>query len=154
MANHRRRTSSSSRPTRKTEINMIPFLDVLLTLLLIFMIATPTVNSSIDVQVPKSSVAKVAEQANEKDILVVEVHTGGTFTLLFNLDKYTDLDQNQLQAQLNRLLANKKSEDLIVQVAADKSATYSYVVNALSILKEYGIIDVGLITAPGNTPND
>ncbi|MFC6276758.1 biopolymer transporter ExbD [Psittacicella hinzii] len=145
-----RRRSAGLRPSRKTEINMIPFLDVLLTMLLIFMIATPTVNSSIDVSVPQSSVAKVSEQVADKDILVVEVHSDATFTLLFNTDKYTDLDQGQLQAQINRVLQGKKPENLIVQIAADKASTYSSVVNALTLLKQYGIVDVGLITAPAS----
>ncbi|RIY34948.1 biopolymer transporter ExbD [Psittacicella gerlachiana] len=151
MANYRRR--SGVRPGRKTEINMIPFLDVLLTLLLIFMIAAPAVNSSIDVTVPNSSVAKATTQAAEKDIVVVEVHGADSYTLLFNAQKYTALDQNTLQAQLNQVLQGKDLKNLIVQVAADKGAMYDNVVQALTILKAYGIVDVGLITNPSSSSN-
>lgn len=132
--------------TRKTEINMVPFLDVLLTVLLIFMIATPAVNRSIDVNVPHSAASSVTEESQEKDILVVEVHSDATFTLLFNVDKYTDLDANQLKLQMNRLLENVQADNLIVQVAADRTALYNNVVDAITLIKQYGIQDVGLIT--------
>ncbi|RIY34561.1 hypothetical protein CKF54_00100 [Psittacicella hinzii] len=146
MANNRRR--AGVRPGRKTEINMIPFLDVLLTLLLIFMIAAPAVNSSIDVTVPNSKVAKATPQNTQKDIVVVEVHADNSFTLLFNSEKYTSLDRGALQGELNRVLAGKTAPNLIVQVAADKGAIYDNVVQALTILKAYGLVDVGLITNP------
>ncbi|RIY33559.1 hypothetical protein CJP74_01460 [Psittacicella melopsittaci] len=148
MANYRRR--NGLRPGRKTEINMIPFLDVLLTLLLIFMIAAPAVNNSIDVTVPNSSVAKATTQTAEKDIVVIEVHGDDSYTLLFNNEKFTALDQNNLQTRLNSTLEGKDLKNLIVQVAADKGAVYDNVVKALTILKAYGIVDVGLITNPEN----
>lgn len=132
--------------TRKTEINMVPFLDVLLTVLLIFMIATPAVNLSIDVNVPRSSVAAATEDQKEKDILVIEVHSDSTYTLLYNIDKYTNLSQSDLTAQMNKLLEGKDIKEFVVQVAADQAALYNSVVNALTLLKQYGIVDIGLIT--------
>lgn len=135
---------------RKTEINMIPFLDVLLTMLLIFMIATPAVNRAIDVQLPPAEVSKVTEDPQEKDIVVVEVHTDDSYTIFYNLEKYADLREDLAVKQLDRIFTeiveNNRIKDTIVQVAADENAPYRSVVKAIDILKKYSVIDVGLIT--------
>lgn len=157
MASQKRRGGGGGMG-RKTEINMIPFLDVLLTLLLIFMVATPAVNRSVDVNVPNSAVSKATDTVQQKDILVVEAHSDGTFTILYNLEKYTDLSQQQFINQINRIVqarkaANQTNKDLIVQLAADKQAIYDNVIGALTILKQYGFVDVGLITKGGTSDN-
>lgn len=147
------RRNSRSGPGRKNEINMIPFLDVLLTLLIVFMVATPVVNRSIEVNIPESAVGKVTDNIDAKDLMVVEVHFNHSYSLYFNTDKYTGLTQQQLTNQINEILETGGKEggkvdpaNLVIQVAADKRTEYQSVVAALTLLKQYGFVDVGLIT--------
>lgn len=154
MVHYNRRMRRASGSGRKNEINMIPFLDVLLTLLIVFMVATPVVNRSVDVSVPDSAIGKTTSDIDSKTIIVVEVHHDASYTLYFNTEKYTNLTEQQLINQLNSIITNGgedggklEFDNMIVQVAADKTVQYQTVVSALSMLKKYGFNDVGLITS-------
>jgi biopolymer transport protein TolR len=115
------------------EINITPFTDVILVLLIIFMIATPFIyQSSTKVQLPKAS----ASQETSQDVVVVINARGEVFID----DAKVGLDS--LKYKLSRKVREKPGLSVIVN--GDKNARYDFVIGVLDILNQLGIKNAGL----------
>ena len=115
------------------EINITPFTDVILVLLIIFMIATPFIyQSSTKVQLPKASTS----QETSKDAIVVINARGEVFID----DAKVDLDS--LKLKLSRKVREKPGLSVIVN--GDKNVRYDSVIGVLDILNQLGIKNAGL----------
>ena len=121
------------------EINVVPYIDVMLVLLVIFMITAPLLTQGIKVELPKARAEPVV--ANERDTLVVTVDRKGQ---LFLDDRAIGADA--LRDKATRIL--RAQPDISVLVRGDRAAVYDHVVRAMVILKEAGAPNVGLVTAP------
>ena len=132
--------------TKKTfgslsEVNVIPLVDIVFTLLIIFMILAPMIHKGIEVQVPESAVGEtVADQ--ERHIVSIN-HEG---QIWFD-------DQEVPPEELQMKLQAFSGEDTIY-VQADKNVPYGDVVTVISEIKESGIRNVGLVTSPRPAQND
>jgi biopolymer transport protein TolR len=115
------------------EINITPFTDVILVLLIIFMIATPFIyQSSTKVQLPKASTS----QETSKDVIVVINARGEVF-----IDD-AKVDLNFLKLKLSRKVREKPGLSVIVN--GDKNVRYDSVIGVLDILNQLGIKNAGL----------
>ena len=115
------------------EINITPFTDVILVLLIIFMIATPFIyQSSTKVQLPKASTS----QETSKDVILVINARGEVFID----DAKVDLDS--LKLKLSRKVREKPGLSVIVN--GDKNVRYDFVIGVLDILNQLGIKNAGL----------
>jgi biopolymer transport protein ExbD len=111
-----------------SEINITPFTDVVLVLLVIFMITTPLlVQTGIQVKLPKVAQAETDESEN----ITVMINSSGE---IFLNGKKTDPEN--LKSNLTAQLANKPDQTVIVK--ADKEAKYDFVVNVIDIAKQSG----------------
>lgn len=129
------------------DINVVPFIDVMLVLLVIFMITAPLLTQGVKVNLPKTSAKAITDQ--KKDPLIVTVDSAGNY--YFNLSEkpsqaipaqtLTHLIQTQLGAQ-------QDSEQRQVLVRGDKNANYGKVMEAMVLLQQAGAKSVGLITEP------
>lgn len=125
----------------KAEINVVPYIDVMLVLLIIFMVTAPLLNLGVDIDLPKST-AKSIEQ--KKEPIVVVVSTDGTYSL-----KMQDLPQQKVDAAvLTRKVSAfvKSNPDVAVFVAGDRSASYDTVYQAMVLLQQAGVERVGLMS--------
>lgn len=126
----RRKTS-----TLLTEINVTPFVDVMLVLLVIFMVTTPLMQSGINVSLPK-------EDAGSLDIRQENVVTvRGDGAVFFN-DKRVTLDE--LEDKLRSLAAAAPSADVFLR--ADKELSYGAVVSVMGVMKRAGVERLGMVT--------
>jgi biopolymer transport protein TolR len=126
----------------KSEINVVPYIDVMLVLLIIFMVTAPLLTLSFEVDLP-SSQAKALE--SKQDPVIVSVRLDGQLSLkLPEAKEPTPMDPGQLQAQLGALAAQDKN--LRVIVAADKAVAYERVVAAMDVIKRANVEKVGLAT--------
>ncbi|PTT65029.1 protein TolR [Stenotrophomonas sp. HMWF003] len=126
----------------KSEINVVPYIDVMLVLLIIFMVTAPLLTLSFEVDLP-SSQAKALE--SKQDPVIVSVRLDGQLSLkLPEAKEPTPMDPGQLQAQLGALAAQDKN--LRVIVAADKAVAYEKVVAAMDVIKRANVEKVGLAT--------
>ncbi|WNH53156.1 MULTISPECIES: protein TolR [Stenotrophomonas] len=126
----------------KSEINVVPYIDVMLVLLIIFMVTAPLLTLSFDVDLP-SSQAKALE--SKQDPVVVSVRLDGQLSLKLPDAKQPEpVDATQLQAQLGALISQDKN--LRVIVAADKAVAYEKVVDAMNVIKRANVEKVGLAT--------
>jgi biopolymer transport protein TolR len=132
----------------KSEINVVPYIDVMLVLLIIFMVTAPMLSLSVDVDTPRSD-AKAME--SKKQPITVGVRADGSFTLLLPEDKKARaVDAAQLATEVGAIVRNNK--DIAVFVAGDGKASYETVYNAMALLQHAGVERVGLVGQPGKAP--
>ncbi|PKF51240.1 protein TolR [Enterovibrio nigricans] len=133
------------------EINVVPYIDVMLVLLIIFMVTAPFVTQGVDVDLPQTSTAKTAtELAKEEDsgaFIIVEVdQNGGLGLSVNNGDMVRGLTlQDMLIRVRAELEINPKSP---VLVGGDGRVPYSEIILTLDALNQAGVSSVGLMTEP------
>jgi biopolymer transport protein TolR len=121
------------KPHLMAEINITPFTDVVLVLLIIFMIATPFIyQSSMMVELPQASMPE--EKAQD---IVITISAEGD---VFLDDEKVDLDT--LQRRVTAMVENEP--DLSVIVNGDKNVRYNAVIQVMDVLKQSGVSNPGL----------
>lgn len=132
------------------EINVVPFIDVMLVLLVIFMITTPLLTQGVKVDLPQTEARAIPP--DQKEPLIVTVDASGNYFL--NISSKPDQPitarvlSNLVQTQLRG--ANPNQEQRPVLVRGDKDVNYGKVVEAMVLLQQAGAVKVGLITQPTN----
>ncbi|HKR77444.1 MAG TPA: protein TolR [Rhodanobacter sp.] len=129
----------------KSEINVVPYIDVMLVLLIIFMVTTPMLNSNVDVNLPQAN-AKALQ--GKKDSLVVQVAKDGTLALVIGNGKPEPVDEANLQAKVKAF--RDANQQLSVLVAGDTAGNYGGVYKVLADLQQAGVDKVGLMSTPGD----
>ncbi len=135
------------------EMNVVPYIDVMLVLLVIFMVTAPMLNQGVKVELPQVS-SEVLPQDNNAVILTVSIKadksyywTTGTEVDVETQDETAVTLDGMVQAATAVLAANKAQGKMVqVYVRADKSVDYGTVMHAMGGLQQAGVTDVGLIT--------
>jgi len=140
----RKLISHSERPM--AEINVIPYIDVMLVLLIIFMVTTPLLSQGVAVQLPQAP-AKVLSAA-EKEPFIISIDKQGNYFLNIGSSNETPLSEQQLltrvAAQLKYLQENKLRPTVLVK--GDREINYGKVVQVMALLQKAGVENVGLVT--------
>ena len=119
-----------------SEINVTPFVDVMLVLLIIFMVATPMMTQGLEVDLPQTK--QVETLPGEVDHMILTVRRDGKIFL----DEYAVNDMTELQGYLERLV-KAKNKSLFLQ--ADKEVPYGLVVEVMGEIKAAGIENLGVM---------
>lgn len=131
------------------EINVVPYIDVMLVLLVIFMITAPLLTQGVAVDLPKADAAPItidSDQAPEP--LVASVDKDGSLYLNIGENPDDAITPKIMLARAAAVLRVKP--DTPVMVKGDGRVPYAYVVNAMVVLQKAGAPKVGLITDPGD----
>ena len=132
------------RKKRISEINVVPYIDVMLVLLVIFMMTAPLLTEGVNVDLPQAS-SKAMDPTDEKP-LVVSVDAKGKFYLNTEIAPEAAIDANTL---VNRIVAMRRLHPKsAVYVRGDENAYYGQVVTVMALLQKAGIGNIGLITRP------
>lgn len=130
------------------EINVVPYIDVMLVLLIIFMATAPFVSQGVDVELPKTSNAKtMSDLAGESDsnFIIIEVDSEGNLGLSVNNDEVQrGLSLEDVIVRVKAELSLKPNSP--VAVGGDAATPYAEVVLLLDELSKAGIEKVGLLT--------
>lgn len=121
-----------------SEINVTPFVDVMLVLLIIFMVAAPMMVEGVDVNLPRASSAPLEA---EEDHLVISIKKDSQ---VYINDQLVDI--GFLTEKLQKILENVEKRDLYLR--ADKDIPYGVVVNVMAKVKAAGITSLGMVTLP------
>ena len=124
-----------------SQINVTPFVDVMLVLLVIFMVTAPIIQQGVQVNLPETKAGAIA---GEEDPLVVSITEKGQVYLNDNQIKLAEL---KLKLQAIRQLQKGKE----VFLRADQSVPYGVVMKAIATIKEAGIVKLGMMTQPPPT---
>ena len=123
--------------TTLAEINMIPFIDIVLVLLIIFMVTAPVIQSGIDVNVPKTQV--VRELAEEKLVVTIDKEQ----KLYLQNDA---VNVNELADKIRLKLLDPTRQS--VYLRADQSVPFQTVATVLESLTLAGIVNISIVTQP------
>jgi biopolymer transport protein TolR len=127
------------------EINVVPYIDVMLVLLIIFMITAPLLTQGVKVNLPKAHAQPLPANA-AKDPVVLSVDAQGQLFLNIASDPRAALDSDAVLAQVTAAL--QAAPDRAVIVKADKSVSYGIVMQAMVLLQRAGASKVGMATDP------
>lgn len=133
------------------EINLVPYIDVMLVLLVIFMITAPLLTQGVHVQLPSAS-AKALPPKKDLPIIVSVDSQGELFLNTSPTPEQPMTPQNLMSAvstQITHAQTEHKEQDIYVK--GDRNANYGQVMQAMVLLQKAGAADVGLITkSPSN----
>jgi biopolymer transport protein TolR len=127
------------------EINVVPYIDVMLVLLVIFMVTTPLLSQGIKVNLPQAQAETIAQS---QEPLIVSVDHEGNFYLNTVPNPERVLDEIQLSQAVSQQLAVAQQAKRVRQVfvKGDKNVNYGKVVSAMVLLQKAGAVNIGLIT--------
>lgn len=125
-----------------SEINVTPFVDVMLVLLIIFMVTAPMMIHGVKVETPETSHEKMDV---EPEALIVSVDESRQVFI----NKY-QLAPDELQARLPEIIDINKTGE--VYLKADKSLPYGFVMFIMAQIRDAGIEKIGMVTEPGGFP--
>ncbi len=127
------------RRRRMSEINVVPYIDVMLVLLVIFMITAPLMNLGVEIELPTGDAAPMSEQG---DPLMVTVTRSGQFYLDTG-DQPELIDGQTLVSTIAAIVS--RNPDLQVLVGGDREAAYQHIYQAMVYLQQAGVPSVGLV---------
>lgn len=123
------------------EINVVPYIDVMLVLLVIFMITTPIITTGVNVELPE---AEAEPMSTEKEIAVITVDRNGQLFLDVGSSKTGPFETNELLAEVE--LLHQQKPDMLIALGGDKHTEYGNVLKTFVQLKRAGITNVALMT--------
>ena len=125
-----------------SEINVVPYIDVMLVLLVIFMITAPLLAQGVKVDLPQADAEPL--DTREQEPLVVTIDATGSYYVNYGDDQESPVEPRVLAARVGALLRHRPG--LAVVVRGDESVPYGDVVLLMSVLQRAGAPSVGLMT--------
>lgn len=127
------------------EINVVPYIDVMLVLLVIFMITAPLLSQGVNVELPKAAAKPLTQQ---KEPIIVSIDATGQYFLNIASNPEQSINADALKETVARALASAKQQGEVrgVFVKGDKQVNYDKVVQAMILLQQAGSESVGLLT--------
>lgn len=126
-----------------SDINVVPYIDVMLVLLIIFMVTAPMLTQGIKIDLPKVESAPVIVEQNQEP-LIITVDLNGAYYMEMSSLSGEPLSQDQLIDSVSDLLSVNPS--LSVLIRGDKNVEYGVVVDLMAVIQAAGAQGVGLIT--------
>ena len=130
------------------EINVVPYIDVMLVLLIIFMVTAPLLTQGIEVDLPEAAAEPIDSQSDDVPI-VLSVDAAGN--LYINIGDDEDAPQNAREIVARTAAVIRNRPDTAVLVKADREVPYGNVVGAMVLLQQAGADKVGFVTDPLDT---
>ena len=137
-------TRRNPRRRPMAEINVVPYIDVTLVLLIIFMITAPLLQTGVDVDLPQTQSKTVSQ--DETPPLVVSVDKSGDFFIDVGNRQDEPVSAQEVTVRVIAVLRHKP--DTAVLIRGDQAVDYGAVVAVMVALKQAGVPSVGLMTRP------
>ena len=132
------------RPRRSlvSDMNVVPYIDVMLVLLVIFMVTAPMLQQGVTVDLPTASTEILPTEKNEP--MIVSVDVKGFYYLNIVEKPQTPLEGRELAFRVAAELRRDPNRKVLVK--GDKNVSYGSVIQAMSLLQRAGVTNVGLVT--------
>ncbi len=132
-----------------SEINVVPYIDVMLVLLIIFMITAPLLTQGITVDLPKAAAQALDPEANNEP-LILSVDRDGKFYLNIGDDVETPVEESTIVERVAAVIRRNAATPVLVK--ADQSVPYGRVVTGAALLQQAGAEKIGFLTDPSGVP--
>jgi len=130
--------SRESRNNAMSQINVTPFVDVMLVLLIIFMVTAPMMQQGLQVNLPKTQAKSLSA---DQETVVVSIDKAGRIFI-----NSTETSHDELAAKLTEIFAAKTKKEIFLK--ADRDVPYGEVVKTMAEIKGAGIERLGMMTEP------
>jgi len=139
-----------SRRKPMSEINVVPYIDVMLVLLIIFMVTAPMLTQGVKVDLPQTSSDPI-QADKDVEAIIVSVDSNGAYYVEVG-DRGSDpMALEELQLEIAKILSQRSNSEVLVR--GDEQVRYGTVVRLMSALQMAGAANIGLITeAPLDKP--
>jgi biopolymer transport protein TolR len=143
--------ASAQQTTRRrrlmAEINVVPYIDVMLVLLIIFMITAPLLTEGVKVQLPKAGAQPIPpEMMKDTKPIVLSIDAHGQLFLNYNKPEDEPISAEKVEAEAAAVL--RRAPETVVLVKGDYRVAYGEVVRAMTVLQRAGADKVGFVTEP------
>lgn len=136
MAGPKRRLSS--------DINVVPYIDVMLVLLVIFMVTAPMLMQGVKVELPQAATEPVEDQQDEP--VIVSIKADGSYYINLGVTPKKPVELALIKQKISAIMASKPKT--AVMVWGDTNVPYGSVIKLMSQLQQSGVPNVGLVTQP------
>lgn len=127
----------------KAEINVVPYIDVMLVLLIIFMVTAPLLNLGVDIELPQANAAPMEQQ---KDPVIVEVTRDGRYYLTIQGQNAQEIGEEALKERIAAFV--RQNPKTPVLIAGDTRVDYGTIYAGMTLLQQAGVARVGLMSQP------
>ena len=139
------------RPRRRArrqvaEINVVPYIDVMLVLLVIFMITAPLLRTGVEIDLPDADATPIANSGESQEPLILSVDGAGDFYLNVGEDTGRALERDEAQRLASAALRIDPARRVFV--AGDTSVDYGQIMQAMVMLQIAGAPEIGLMSEP------
>jgi len=139
------------RPNRRSrrqvaEINVVPYIDVMLVLLVIFMITAPLLQTGVEIDLPDAAATPIADAGESTEPLILSVNSAGEWFLNVGEDPESPLAREEILRLATAVLRLNPSRRVLV--AGDKSIDYGQIMQAMVTLQLAGAPEIGLMSDP------
>jgi len=145
---------SRSRPNVNADINIVPYIDVMLVLLVIFMMTTPIIEQGVEVELPQTD-ANIVEYTKDQPT-VITIDKQGDYYINSLEDATAEMTEEgekvSINVAVNRVIARLQIwPEMKVFVRGDRNVDYGSVVELMAVLGRNGVEKVGIITETENS---
>ncbi len=137
-------TTYRKRKRLMAEINVVPYIDVMLVLLVIFMVTAPLQQQGVEIDLPVTQGNPIEQK--EQSSVIISIKKQGEYYLSKNGAKNIAVSKAELTSKVVELY--QKESQLQVYIRGDKNVSYGHVVSIMASLKHSGIARIGLMTTP------
>ncbi|MFZ0788359.1 MAG: protein TolR [Chromatiaceae bacterium] len=139
-----KRARRHNRRKPMADINVVPYIDVMLVLLVIFMVTAPLITSGVKVNLPQAKAGAIPSPTVESVIITVDQF--GDYYIDVGEDKHLPATDQTMYDRIRTVLDYKRDTPILVR--ADNQVDYGRVVRAMAVAQAAGAPEVGLVTAP------
>ncbi len=124
------------------EINVVPYIDVMLVLLIIFMVTAPLLTEGVKLDLPQASADPV--DAKDTEPLIVSMDVDGRYYLNIGGDDLTAITADDVHTRVTKILRSNPQKMILVR--GDKNVTYQQIISLMTLIQSAGAPSVGLVT--------
>lgn len=128
------------------EINVVPYIDVMLVLLVIFMITAPLLTTGVEIDLPDSAANPIVDDGTASEPLILSIDKEGQWFLNVGDEPESPMDKIEVQRLATAVL--RRSPDKRVMVAGDAAVDYGQIMQAMVALQSAGAPSIGLMSDP------
>ena len=136
-------TGRRKRRKLMSQINVVPYIDVMLVLLIIFMVTAPLLNLGVDIHLPQSAAKSVQDI---KEPVLVSVDKDGNFFLTLGGTQHEPIDADNLVRKVSAFV--RANPQVSVMIGGDERVDYGKIYQAMVLLQQSGVAKVGLMSQP------
>jgi len=136
-------TGRRKRRKLMSQINVVPYIDVMLVLLIIFMVTAPLLNLGVDIHLPQSAAKSVQDT---KEPVLVSVDKDGNFFLTLGGTQREPIDADNLVRKVSAFV--RANPQVSVMIGGDERVDYGKIYQAMVLLQQSGVAKVGLMSQP------